>query len=66
MLNDMAKSLNTNRSELIRKAILHYRDTIEKEKLKIQIKKASMKVREESLKVSQEFDDTIYDGLERV
>jgi hypothetical protein len=59
MLNDMVKSLDTNRSDLIRKAVIHYRDVLEKEKLKIQIKKASMKVREESLKVSKEFDNTI-------
>ncbi|CAA6813047.1 MAG: Unknown protein [uncultured Sulfurovum sp.] len=66
MLNDMVKSLDTNRSDLIRKAVLHYRDTLEKEKLKIQIKKASMRVREESLKVSKEFDNTLDDGLNHV
>ena len=66
MLNDMVKSLNTNRSDLIRKAVLHYKNSLEKEKLKVQIKKASMKVREESLKVSQEFDNTLDDGLKNV
>ena len=66
MLNDMAKSLDTNRSDLIRKAVLHYRDALEKEKLKMQIKKASMRVREESLKVSKEFDNTLDDGLNHV
>jgi len=66
MLNDMVKSLDTNRSDLIRKAVIHYRDALEKEKLKIQIKKASMKVREESLKVSKEFDNTLDDGLNHV
>ena len=66
MLNDMVKSLDTNRSDLIRKAVIHYRDVLEKEKLKIQIKKASMKVREESLKVSKEFDNTLNDGLKHV
>jgi len=66
MLNNMAKSLNTNRSDLIRKAVIHYRDILETEKLKLQIKKASMKVREESLNISKEFDDTVYDGLKSV
>jgi len=66
MLNDMVKSLDMNRSELIRKAVLHYRDTLEKEKLKIQIKKASMRVRDESSKISKEFDGTIADGLKDV
>ncbi len=66
MLNEMVKSLDTTKSDLIRKAVLHYRDVLEKEKLKIQIKKASMKVREESLKISQEFECTANDGLKNV
>lgn len=66
MLNDMVKSLDTNRSDLIRRAVIHYRDALEKEKLKIQIKKASMRVRNESLKVSKEFDNTLDDGLDHV
>jgi predicted transcriptional regulator len=63
MLNSMAKTLDTNRSDLIRKSVLHYKKALEKEKLKIQIKKASLKVREESLKISKEFEDTLEDGL---
>ncbi|NEW60494.1 DNA-binding protein [Sulfurovum sp. bin170] len=66
MLNEMVKSLNTTRSDLIRRAVVHYRDTLEREKLKIQIKKASMRTRDESLKVSKEFDTIIYDGLKDV
>jgi len=66
MLNDMVKSLDTNRSDLIRKAVIYYRDVLEQEKLKMQIKKASMKVREETLKVSKEFDNTLNDGLDHV
>ena len=66
MLNEMVKLLDTTRSDLIRKAVTHYRDVLEKEKLKMQIKKASMRVREESLKVSQEFDNMLDDGLKDV
>lgn len=66
MLNNMVKTLGTNKSDLIRKAVLHYHDTLEKEKLKMQIKKASIKVRKESLKVSKEFDSTLNDGLDHV
>ncbi len=66
MLNEMVKSLDTTKSDLIRKAVLHYRDVLEKEKLKIQIKKASMKVREESLQISKEFESTANDGLKNV
>ena len=66
MLNEMVKSLDTTKSDLIRKAVTHYRDVLEKEKLKAQIKKASMKVREESLEISKEFEDTVNDGLKNV
>ena len=62
-LNDMVKSLNTTKSELIRRAVIYYKSVLEKEKLKAQIKQASLKVRDESLKISQEFDNTISDGL---
>jgi hypothetical protein len=66
MLNEMVKSLDTTKSDLIRKAVLHYRDVLEKEKLKMQLKKASMKVREESLRISLEFENTTNDGLKNV
>ena len=62
-LEDMVKTLHTTKSDLIRKAVIHYKDTLEKEKLKEQIKNASFKVREESLKISQEFENTLNDGL---
>jgi metal-responsive CopG/Arc/MetJ family transcriptional regulator len=62
-LNDMVKSLKTTKSELIRKAVIYYKSVLEKEKLRYQIKQASMKVRKESLKISQEFENTVNDGL---
>ncbi len=62
-LEEMVKTLHTTKSELIRKAVIHYRDALEKEKLKEQIKNASFKVREDSLKTSQEFEATLNDGL---
>ena len=55
-LEEMVKTLHTTKSELIRKAVIHYRDALEKEKLKEQIKNASFKAREDSLKTSQEFE----------
>ena len=66
MLNEMVKSLNTTKSDLIRKAVLNYRSVLEQEKLKIQIKKASMKTREQSLKMSNEFNETTLDCLGNV
>ena len=66
MLNEMVKSLNTIRSDFIRKAVIHYRTVLEREKLKEQIKGASIKTREELLSISKEFDFTLYDGLKDV
>ena len=66
MLNEMVTSLDTTKSDLIRKSVIHYRDVLAKEKLKVQLKKASMKVRESSLQVSKEFEGTIDDGLKDV
>ncbi len=66
MLNDMVKSLNTSRSELIRKAVINYKENLEKEKLKEQIQKASLNVREHSLQIAKEWEDTVSDGLENV
>lgn len=66
MLNDMVKSLNTTRSELIRKAVINYKENLEKEKLKHQIQKASINVREHSLHMDKELEDTLDDGLGNV
>jgi hypothetical protein len=62
-LEEMVKSLHTTKSDLIRKAVVYYKDALEKERLKEQIKNASFRVREESLKISQEFEAAINDGL---
>jgi len=66
MLNEMVKTFGTTRSELIRSAVINYKESLEKEKLKIQIQKASQKVREESLKMAQELEDDLQDGLKNV
>lgn len=63
MLNAMAQNLDTSRSDLIRKSVIYYKEALEKEKLKVQIKKASLKVRNESLKIAEAFEDTVEDGL---
>ena len=62
-LEDMVKTLNTTKSDLIRKAVIYYKDVLEKEKLKEQIKYASLKVRENSIKISKDFDTVLNDGL---
>ena len=62
-LNDMVKSLNTTKSDLIRRAVIYYKSVLEKEKLKQQMKQASLKVGDESLKISQEFENSVDDEL---
>jgi len=62
-LNDMVKNLKTTKSALIRRAVIYYKSALEKERLKAKIKQASLKVKDESLKISQEFDNTLSDGL---
>ncbi|RLA58352.1 MAG: DNA-binding protein [Epsilonproteobacteria bacterium] len=62
-LNDMVTTLKTTKSDLIRKAVIYYKDVLEKEKLKAQMKQASFKVRNESLKISQEFGNSLDDGV---
>lgn len=63
MLNDMVKKLNISKSELIRRSVTHYQDTLKEQQLKEKMRKASLKVREHSLIVNHEFDDTLNDGL---
>jgi hypothetical protein len=62
-LNDMVKTLKITKSELIRRSVTYYREALKQEQLKEQMKRASLKVRDHSLSMVQEFDDTINDGL---
>lgn len=62
-LNDMVKTLKITKSELIRRSVVHYREALKQEQLKEQMKRASLKVRDHSLSMVQEFDDTLNDGL---
>ncbi len=66
MLNEMVAAFGTSRSELIRNAVINYKETLEKEKLKEQIKIASFKVRSASSKIADELEDTLNDGLDNV
>jgi len=65
-LGNMAKETGNTKSELIRKAVAYYGELLEKERLKKQIKEASLAVRKDSLTISKEFDDAVADGLSNV
>ncbi len=62
----LAKQLHLSKSELIRRSISEYELVVQKKKMKEQMKKASMLVREEGIKTIQEFDSTLDDGLTNV
>lgn len=52
-IDNEAQTLNLSRTEYIRKAIEHMHATVEKELRKERLKKASLKVRAESLRINQ-------------
>ena len=63
-VTELAKRLHLSKSELIRRAIAEYEATIRRRELEEQMQKASAKVREANLKVSQEFESTLSDGFD--
>lgn len=63
MLNEMVAKFGTSRSELIRNAVTNYKEMLEKEQLKLQIKQASLNTRNNSLQTANELEDTLEDGL---
>ena len=64
MLNELVANLGVTRSNLIRNAVVSYKENLEKEQLKQQIQKASMKVRNESKTVAVDFEESLSDGLD--
>ena len=65
-LDTMAKELKINRSELIRRSVLRFREEMDREKLKAQIKEASLRVREDAKMMAKELEGTLGDGLDNV
>ncbi|MCI4406084.1 MAG: DNA-binding protein [Sulfuricurvum sp.] len=63
MIGDMVKKLGITKSELIRRSLIHYRESLAEEQLKERMKIASAKVRLHSLEINRELDDTLSDGL---
>jgi len=65
-LDTMAKELQINRSELIRRSVLRFREEMDREKLKKRIKEASLRVREDAKAMAKELEGTLGDGLDDV
>ena len=60
-LDHMAGILHIQRAEYIRKAIEHMNEEINKSERKEKLIQASMRVREESMRVNKEFSDIEHD-----
>ena len=65
-VSSLAKSLDLSKSELIRRSVREYENLIKKQKLKNQIKQATLNVREADKRIIQDFETTIDDGLKNV
>jgi len=65
-VTELSKQLHLTKSELIRRAISEYEETIRRRALKEQMRNASLRVKEHSKKINEAFSDTLMDGLEDV
>ncbi|HFS82566.1 MAG TPA: ribbon-helix-helix protein, CopG family [Epsilonproteobacteria bacterium] len=65
-VTQLAKALKLSKSELIRRSVAEYEETMKRRELKEQMRQASMRVRKSSAEISREFDNTIADGLDEL
>jgi len=63
-LNDLAAELHLSKSEVIRRAVVAFEAHMQRQKIRSQLKKASLKVREASRKEAEAFEGTLEDGLD--
>lgn len=63
-LTALAKDMKTTKSAVIRKAVINYRKQLDRDSLRQQVKRASEKVREQSLRICREMSDADSDGLD--
>jgi len=62
-LNRLVKECRTTKTEFIKEAIREYKNKMEKEKLRKIMHNASLKVRKDIKKVTNDFDSCVGDGL---
>ncbi|WP_457596751.1 CopG family ribbon-helix-helix protein [Hydrogenimonas sp.] len=62
-IDRLAKRLHMTKSELIRRSIVEYESILRKRALKERMREASLRVRQESRKMAEAFDETLEDGL---
>ena len=62
-LTKLARRLNTTKSGVIRAAVLNFKEHIEREALREQIRAASLKARKQAEQAASDFDAASADGL---
>jgi predicted transcriptional regulator len=65
-VTELSRQLHLTKSELIRRAISEYEETIRRRTLKEQMRNASLRVRGQSREINEEFSDTLMDGLDDI
>jgi len=65
-LTSLAKELQITKSEFIRRSVSEYEKYLYREKLKSNIQKAVLKVKESNKDIIEEFDTAVNDGLKNV
>jgi predicted transcriptional regulator len=63
LLNRLARRMGTTRSRVIRDAVRHYQQHLDREALRQQLRTASLKTRKQALDASADFDAANVDGL---
>ncbi len=63
VLTGLAHRTHTSKSGLIRAAVVHYRDFLEREELQSRIRAASLKTRQQALTACEDMADADADGL---
>jgi predicted transcriptional regulator len=62
-LTKLAKRLKTTKSNVIRSAVLNFKEHIEREELRQRLRDASMKTRKQAEKTASELDAANADGI---
>ena len=64
-VTSLAKQLHLTKSELIRRAVSEYEETVRRRALREQMRDASLRVKEQSRRIAEEWEGTLEDGLDK-
>ena len=65
-LTRLAKRLRTSKSAVIREAVGEYKAKLDREAMRKRLREVSVRLRDQTLEASEDFDDSIADGLDDV